>query len=153
MTANFSEGVLIGYRWNDAKSVPSAFPFGYGLTYTEFKFHSFHAAYLSNGDVKVTFKIRNIGKRTAAALPQLYVGFKSLLPVVRQLRGFQKVQLEPGHQSTVSFDLSTEDWSFYDEADGRWASAMEKGEHITVSVGASSADLKWHKDIVLKEVN
>jgi len=124
LTANFSEGVLVGYRWNDAVGVPSAFPFGFGLTYTNFKWHDFELSYQS-GMVKVMLKVTNVGERAGAAVPQIYLGFPSLKPVLRQLRGFQKVQVPKGGETSVAFFLSEEDWSFYDDAAKRWRSAAE----------------------------
>jgi len=146
LQANFSEGVLVGYRWNDAKEVPSAFAFGHGLTYTEFEFADFEAK-CNDGKASVSLKIKNKGSRDGAAVPQVYVGFPSLKPALRQLRGFKKVQVPAGKSASVSFPLTDKDWSFFDEKSNAWVSALEKGETITVSVGTSSTDLKWHGDL------
>lgn len=142
LVANFSEGVLVGYRWNDAMGVPSAFPFGFGLSYTSFEFTDFQVSNHA-GKVKVTLMVSNTGGRDGAAVPQLYVGFPSLKPALRQLRSFQKVEVPAGGATSVAFFLSEQDWSFYDEQAGKWASASEKGEDITLSVGTSSAELVW----------
>jgi len=139
LIANFSEDVLVGYRWNIAKKVPSAFPFGFGLSYSSFEFEDLTAS-CSNGMGSVTLKISNTGSLEDVAVPQVYVGFPSLAPVVRQLRGFDKVKVAPGATADVVFVLQEEDWSFYDEKAGAWASAADKGEKITVTVGTSSAD-------------
>jgi beta-glucosidase len=144
MTANFSEGVLIGYRWNDAVGVPSAFPFGYGLTYTEFEFTSQNVL-CSKERAVVTMTVKNIGWREDAAVPQLYVSFPSLRPIVRQLRGFQKVDVEKDGEVNIAFFLGPEDWSYYDVAAQEWVSAVSKGENITVSLGSSSTDLPWNR--------
>lgn len=143
MTAQFSEGVLVGYRWNDAKKVPAAFAFGFGLTYTSFKFQDFKVK-CEKGWALVSLNIANVGDRDGAAVPQLYVGFPSLQPVLRQLRGFQKVQVGKGGKVLVAFWLSAQDWSYYDEGAQKWMSAAAKGEAVTVSVGSSSVDLDWH---------
>jgi beta-glucosidase len=144
MTANFSEGVLIGYRWNDAMGVPSAFPFGYGLTYTEFEFTNQNVL-CSKERAVVSMTVKNIGWREGTAVPQLYVSFPSLRPVVRQLRGFQKVFVEKDGEVNVAFFLGPEDWSYYDVAAQAWVSAASKGENITVSLGSSSTDLPWNR--------
>jgi len=144
MTANFSEGVLIGYRWNDAVGVPSAFPFGHGLTYTEFEFTNQNVL-CSKERAVVTVTVKNIGWREGAAVPQLYVSFPSLKPIVRQLRGFQKVHVEKDGEVNVAFFLGPEDWSYYDVAAQAWVSAVSKGESITVSLGSSSTDLPWNR--------
>jgi len=143
LLANFSEGVLVGYRWNDAKKKPSAFPFGFGLTYTEFKFSDFKVA-CGQGMATVSVKVENTGGRGAFAVPQVYVGFPSLKPVVRQLKGFQKVWVDKNQDRTVYFLLGPDAWSFYDETVMRWESAALRGEKITVSVGSSSGHLDWH---------
>jgi len=142
MTTNFSEGTLVGYRWNDAKDVPSAFPFGSGMDYTSFEFSGF-AVECKLGRPLVTMKVHNVGKRAGHAVPLLFVGFPSLAPVQKQLRGFQKVFVAPGKSQKVAFHLDTPDWSFYDEKAGRWSTATERGETITASVGSTSADMDW----------
>lgn len=147
MTAKWSEGVLVGYRWNDANLIPSAFPFGFGLGYTSFEFWNFQATCDGQQKALVTMQVANIGSRAGAAVPQLYVGFPSLSPALRQLRGFQKVLLQPGEEGTLTFELGSEDWSTWDEATQRWMSAVGKGEVVTVSVGTSSADLLWSQDL------
>jgi len=147
MTANFSEGTLVGYRWNDAKGVASAYPFGYGLTYTTFTYSDFEAKCAGDNSIVVSFNVTNVGKRAGSVVPQLYVGFDSLKPVVRQLRGFKKIQLDPHFRSAVTFGLSEEDWSYFDERVDAWKSAASKGEKVTISVGDSSGDLKYNKTL------
>lgn len=152
MTTQWSEGVLVGYRWNDAMNKPSAFPFGFGLSYTSFDFSGFEAA-CNGGKATVSLSVANTGTHSGAAVPQLYVGFPSLKPAVRQLRGFRKVQLKVGEKFEVSFALGESDWSFWDEMTQAWQSALTKGEAITVSVGVSSADLLWSKVLVCSDAN
>jgi len=144
LKSDMSEGVLVGYRWNDAKEHPAAFPFGFGLAYTTFEYSGFHAA-CNVGDTgaKVMVTVKNIGDREGAAVPQVYVGFKSLQPVLRQLRGFAKLHLQPGAAKEVTFQLWDEDWRMFEESSQRWRTAIELGEVVEVSVGTSSADLLW----------
>jgi beta-glucosidase len=152
MTAHFTEGVLVGYRWNDAMNVSSAFSFGFGLTYTDFTFEGFRAKCVGD-KVQVDLNVTNTGSRDGAAVPQLYVGFPSLLPTLRQLRAFSKVQVEARGTVPVSFTLGPSDWSFFDEKSLSWKSAMaDKGEAITVSVGSSSSELFWHQEVACREV-
>lgn len=147
MTAAWTEGVLVGYRWNDAKQKPSALPFGFGLAYTTFKFEHFAADCKGPIKARISFQVVNTGRREGVAVPQLYVGFRSLRPVVRQLRGFKKVRVSPGAATIVSFDLDERDWRVWDEAMHAWASAVDRGEVVTVSVGTSSADIQWSHDL------
>lgn len=150
MTAKFSEGVLVGYRWNDAVGTPAAFPFGFGLAYTKFDFRNFNSRCLQGGKVEVSFTVANTGTRSGAVVPQLYVGFPSLQPAKRQLRRFQKLQVASGASTDVVLILSEEDWSFYDVDGQKWSSAAVKREEVTVSVGTSSADLLWHHTLSFK---
>merc|ERR1711972_453890 len=92
---------------------------------------------------EVSLTVENIGARDGSAVPQLYVSFESLQPVVRQLRGFKKVRVPSGGKALVNFELDEEDWSFYDEKEQKWVSAVKKGEAVTLSLGSSSADLSW----------
>jgi beta-glucosidase len=144
LTANFSEGVLVGYRWNDAKGIPAAFPFGFGLAYTSFHYSNFEARCLRGGRAEVSFTIANNGSRAGAAVPQLYVSFPSMWPAVRQLRRFEKVQVPSGGSIEVVFHLDEVDWSFYDTQAKKWTSAVAVGERVTVAVGSSSAHLLWN---------
>merc|ERR1712232_244347 len=97
--------------------------------------------------VAVHLKVRNIGSVDGSAVPQLYISFDSLKPVVRQLRGFLKVPVPQGGYADATFVLDSDDWSFYDEASGRWKSAIAEGNVVTVSVGSSSADLNWNSPL------
>jgi beta-glucosidase len=146
MTAKFSEGTLVGYRWNDAKKVKAAFPFGFGLDYTEFSYDNF---WVDCGEDAVAVKVTvsNVGGRDGTAVPQAYVQFDQLRPAVRQLRGFRKVVLPAGGKAEVTFVLREEDWRFYDASAGKWKSAVKEGDFITVHVGSSSADLLWKETL------
>lgn len=147
LQANFSEGVLIGYRWNDAMKVPSAYPFGFGLTYTTFELKDFSAECDGDDQVTVSLKVANTGSRLDAAVPQVYIGFPSLKPALRQLRAFKKVWVEAGKTADLTFSLGPKDWRYYDKEQAKWVTATEKGEHVTISVGTSSTDLQWHKTL------
>merc|ERR1711879_206508 len=108
----FSEAVLVGYRWNNARGVPSAFPFGYGLSYTEFHFYDFkYEVNCLDETARLSLKVANVGSRHGTAVPQLYIGFPSLAPVVRQLRAFEKVLVLADSAVDVVFLLGSEDWS------------------------------------------
>lgn len=142
MVAQFTDGVLVGYRWHDAKSQPAAFPFGFGLTYTDFKMDGFEAT-CAGGQATVTIQVTNTGSREGTAVPQVYVGYPSMQPALRTLKGFEKVVVPPGGASTVTINLAGEAFQHWDEANGGWVSAAAMGEQITISAGSSSADLPF----------
>ena len=131
---NFSEGTLVGYRWNDAMDIPSAFPFGYGLAYTTFNYSGFTARCAKDA-ILVSGDLTNTGDRDGSVVPQLYVGFPSLKPVLRQLRGFQKVNLSHGEATRVTFKVKEEDWSYFDEKTDAWCISME----VLQSSGSTSS--------------
>jgi len=144
MVTQWSEGVLVGYRWNDAMDTRAAYPFGFGLTYTAFVYDNFAAQCTPGAEAAVvSFRVANMGPVAGAAVPQLYVSFPSLRPALRQLRGFQKAFLKPSESGLVQFALSPMDWRFWSEASQSWESAAAKGEPITVYVGTSSAEFAW----------
>jgi beta-glucosidase len=119
----YKEGVLVGYRWFDANALQPAFPFGFGLSYTNFSYRRLRIAATPAG-VSVSATITNVGRRSGAAVPQLYVGLPSL-PGVRQpptqLKAFEKVTLAPRHSAQVSFNLDFRALSYWDTATRTWS--------------------------------
>lgn len=132
----FSEGVLVGYRHYDAKGIAPRYPFGYGLSYTSFRYGGLKVTPTS---VRVT--VTNTGARTGAAVPQLYLGLPA--PNVttpqppRQLKGFQKLTLAPGASSTVTFPITDRSLAYWDTAANGWKVAPGC---YRVQVGGSSRD-------------
>ena len=143
VTADYREGVYVGYRWYDARRMPVRWPFGHGLSYTGFVYK---AAALSadtmdeNGSVTVTVTVRNTGARPGKEVVQLYIadetGTTGRPP--KELRHFAKVALEPGEEKQVSFTLTARDLSYYDEKMGGWYAAS--GDY-TVLIGHSSRNI------------
>jgi beta-glucosidase len=118
------------------------YPFGYGLGYTNFEYSNLHiepAEIHAGGEARVTVDVKNTGSRAGVETAQLYIHEK-YAPVsvpVKQLRGFERVQLEPGSTKTVSFKLTPEDLQLLD-IDLRWRVAPGDFE---IMVGKSSADI------------
>jgi beta-glucosidase len=117
---DYSEGVDVGYRWYEADGVTPLFPFGFGLSYTHFAFSDLQTA-TDGPDVDVRATITNTGSYAGADVVQLYVGDPpSTGEPPRQLRGFQRVQLQPGEHRTVEFTLTPGDLAVWDSAAGSW---------------------------------
>ena len=131
--ALYQEGVYVGYRYYDKAGVPVRWPFGFGLSYTEFSYSDLTV----NGDT-VSVTVRNTGKRAGAEVVQLYLYAPQdgLHRPLRELKGFQKIFLEPGQRQTVAFSLT--DRSFALWADG-W---KVPGGTYTVQIDNLSADLE-----------
>lgn len=132
----YREGLYVGYRYYQTAGVPVAFPFGYGLSYTSFAYSNLQAA--SNG---VTLTVTNTGKRAGAEIVQLYVA-KPRAEVFRpaqELKGFAKVQLQPGESKTVTIPLDDKAFRYWNTKTDSWE--VEGGSY-ELRVGASSADIR-----------
>lgn len=131
----YNEGIYVGYRWYEKKEIEPLFPFGFGLSYTTFEFSDLK---LSGTDsVTVSVQVKNTGSVEGAEVVQLYIQDvqASVDRPVKELKGFQKVNLKPGEAKTVSMQLTRAYFSFWDEAFKAWKA--EPGE-FTIRVGDSS---------------
>jgi len=129
-----------GYRWFDAKGIEPLFPFGFGLSYTEFKYSNIRLSSKSigkSGKILVSVDITNIGKVSGEEVAQIYVGYKGskVERPVKDLKGFQRVYLEPGETKTLSFELKAQELAYYNASASRWD--VEEIEYL-VYVGPNS---------------
>lgn len=138
----YSEGLLVGYRWYEAKGITPLFPFGFGLSYTTFSFSNLSVtpSSLSSGDTAtVSVDVTNTGPVTGAETVQAYVGDPSSTgEPPEQLKGFDKVTLTPGQTTPVSISLGPQSFSVWDSTQQAW---VETPGQYTVMVGDSSANL------------
>jgi beta-glucosidase len=139
--STYSEKLLIGYRWYQAKSIKPLFPFGYGKSYTSFAFSGLTVT-PNGGGATVSVKVTNTGSRSGAEVAQAYVTFPSAAgePPI-QLKAFGKVFLKPGQSSRVTFELDRRAFSIWK---GSW---VVKPGCYRVRVGNSSANLPLSKSI------
>ena len=144
----YREGLFMGYRGYDRSGVQPLFPFGYGLSYTSFEYSDINITE-DGEEFVVTFNLTNVGRRSGAEVAQLYVTDEqcSLVRPVKELKGFEKVYLEPGQTKTVSIRLDEEAFRFYSPVKHDWV--VEPGRFI-VSVGSSSADIRLRSSLVVK---
>lgn len=145
----YGEGVLVGYRWYDARELDVAYPFGHGLSYTSFAYSDVTATVSGTGadaavDVRVT--VTNTGDRTGAEVVQVYVRDPeaAVLRPVRELKGFAKVVLEPGASQEVAIALDSRALSYWHPGLHRW---VVEGGTFVVEVGASSRDLRGSAEL------
>ncbi len=145
--AEHSEGVFIGYRWFDENNVEPAYPFGFGLSYTDFSMEGLSVSSRADGGYSVQATISNTGDRAGWAVPQLYVGLPSPSAEVLQppvaLKGFQKLRLEAGASRQLSFELNQRDLSYWDTGSGAWVVAPGC---YRIMLGQSSRDLSLQVD-------
>ena len=136
----YSEGVDVGYRWYDAKDVAPLFPFGFGLSYTRFAFsHLSVSRPATDGtqDVRVSAVVTNTGHRSGSEVAQLYLGDPpGTGEPPRQLAGFQRVSLAPGASARVSFAITPQQESWWDDSANGWT---QTAGQYQVYVGDSSA--------------
>ena len=141
VTVHYSEGLKVGYRAYQSHGVAPLFPFGYGLSYTSFRFSDLKTAkQQGRAHVTVSFRVANIGKRAGAEVAQLYLGFPPIAegnePSL-QLKGFSKVMLNPGESKIIKLQLDQRAFSFWSASGHAWQ--MAPGT-FHVMVGDSSAN-------------
>ncbi|MFA4053392.1 glycoside hydrolase family 3 C-terminal domain-containing protein [Duncaniella muris] len=140
----YLEDILVGYRWHDTKKIPAFYPFGHGLSYTDFKYGKASAsAKTISGDqnLTITIPVRNTGSVEGKEVVQLYIGDESasVLRPLKELKGFEKISLKPGEEKAVTFTVKPDDLKFYDDKTGSWRAEPGK---FKAYIGSSSADIR-----------
>lgn len=140
----YKEGIYVGYRWFDTKGVEPQFPFGFGLSYTTFKYGRPRLSADSmdaGGKITLTVDVTNTGSRKGKETVQLYIGDEeaSVDRPDKELKGFEKVELEPGQTKTVRFDITAEMLSFWSDKTHGWTA--EPGR-FKAYVCASQTDVR-----------
>lgn len=150
--ADYREGVFVGYRYYDKKEMDVLFPFGHGLSYTTFEYSNLRLSaseITDKGTLTVTVTVTNTGSREGKTVVQLYVGDdkSTVLRPVRELKGFEKVALEPGESKEVSFTLDKRSFAYWNEQIHDWH--VETGD-FTIQVGQSSRDISLTGTVTVK---
>jgi beta-glucosidase len=148
----YREDVLVGYRWHDTKKIPALFPFGHGLSYTSFTYGkpSLSATEISEGgNIAITVNVKNSGDRKGKEVVQLYIGDEkaSVVRPLKELKHFQKIELEAGESQDVTFNISVDDLKFYDESVAGWRAEAGK---FRAYIGSSSTDIRAVAAFLLK---
>jgi beta-glucosidase len=140
---SYGERLYVGYRYYDARDIPVSYPFGHGLSYTDFAYSGLQAAVDGEGEdavVRLELTVTNTGPVAGKEVIQVYVGAvaSSVDRPVRELKAFTKVELAPGQSARPEFELRARDLSFFSPVHGRWV--LEGGD-FEISAGGSSRDL------------
>lgn len=151
-TAVYSEGIFVGYRYYDKKKMDVLFPFGYGLSYTTFEYKNLTVSSESIKDtdeITVTVDVTNTGSVFGKEVVQLYVSDSesTVFRPVRELKGFEKVSLNPGETKTVSFTLSKRAFAYWNTSISNWH--VETGA-FRIQIGKSSRDIVLEKEIFVQ---
>ncbi|HQQ02833.1 MAG TPA: glycoside hydrolase family 3 C-terminal domain-containing protein [Bacteroidales bacterium] len=138
--AHYSEGIYVGYRYYEKNRIQPAFPFGFGLSYTEFEYTNMQVEPLSKDSCLVSIDIKNIGQMTGTEIVQIYVvpPDASNRPL-KELKGFAAVTLRPGENQNVRIILNPRSFSYYDQTQGKWV--IQSGKY-TILASSSSVDTR-----------
>jgi len=142
--AYYSEELLVGYRWFDAKNIKPMFPFGHGLTYTAFQYSDIQTdktKYAPNETIKVSLNVTNTGNREADEVVQVYIhrlNGKVFWPL-KELKAFDRVSLKAGEKKNLTLEIPVKNLRYWDEAKYDWI--LERGT-IEILAGASSGDIR-----------
>ncbi len=143
-TVEYREGIYVGYRYYDKRGVNVRFPFGHGLTYTTFEYANLRLDKVQMKDTETltaSVDVTNTGRVAAKEIVQFYVSpaHAGISRPVKELRGFEKVYLEPGETKTVTVELPPRAFAYYETAIADWF--VEPGAYAVLAA-ASSADVR-----------
>jgi len=146
----YTEGVFVGYRGYDKSGIKPLFPFGFGLSYTNFAYKNLTISPASaSGDVEIHFDVTNTGTRTGAEIAEVYVGdhHSSVPRPMKELKGFSKVTLGAGETKPVTVILNHRAFSYYNVKKNGWT--VEPGD-FDVYVARSSAQTELSGKVTLQ---
>ena len=138
-TAEYRESIYVGYRYYEKNRIDVMYPFGYGLSYTQFQYSN-----LVLNEKGATFKLKNIGKVKGKEVAQMYIGLEKskIFRPVKELKGFIKVELEPGEEKEVFIPFDDYSFRYFNVETNKWE--IEEGDY-DIYIGASSSDI-WLKE-------
>jgi beta-glucosidase len=147
----YGERMFVGYRYYDKRNIEPLFPFGHGLSYTDFAYSNLKLSstdITENDQLQVTLTVTNTGKVKGKEVIQLYVGDKesTVQRPIQELKAFDKIELEPGESKEVSLTLNNRDFSYYSKVYDRWLA--ESGE-FDILIGSSSRDIRLKESLNL----
>lgn len=152
LKVEYKEGILVGYRWFDTKKIEPMYCFGYGLSYTNYKYADLHTgktSYTKAENITATIKVTNTGKYAGKETVQLYIS-KPNSPVERaekELKAFKKVSIAAGKTANVTLSIPVKDLAYFDNKTNKWI--VEPGNY-TLLASASSRDIKGTASVVVK---
>ena len=142
-SVTYKEGILVGYRWFDTKKIEPLYPFGFGLSYTNFEISDLKTdkpSYLLDDNIEVSFSIKNAGNTDGKEVAQLYVSnpTSSVEKAAQELKGFKKVFVKSGDSKNVTITLPIKELAYYSEVKKEWV--VEPGTY-NLKIGKSSRDI------------
>lgn len=145
-TSEYREGLFVGYRYFDTAQKPVLYPFGYGLSYTQFRYSDLKI----DGDT-VSFSVENTGKMSGAEVAQLYIAPKTngTFRPAQELKGFVRITLAPNEKKRAEITLTDRSFALWSTKHNDWV--VESGEY-EILVGASSRDIRLHGTVTRKGI-
>jgi len=145
----YTEGLFVGYRYYEKKEIKPLFPFGFGLSYTQFEYSDIkvdNSEMKNNETLQVSFKVKNIGTMKGKEIAQLYVAKPQtkIIRPLKELKGFTKIELDPGQEKAVTIELSKRSFAYYNTTIKDWH--VESGNHHII-IGASSDDIRLQTSV------
>ena len=139
----YKEGIFVGYRYFDTKNIEPLFPFGYGLSYTDFTYENIKLnskKLMKDRLLEISMNLSNTGSVVGSEVVQLYISapISSVDRPLKELKGFKKVRLEPRERVSMKFQIKPEDLAYFDESSSNWK--IENGKY-KVLIGSSSRDI------------
>lgn len=151
VSVEYKEGIYVGYRYYDTAKKDVLFPFGHGLSYTNFEYSNLRIDQSEiniNNDTKISikFNIKNIGEMAGKEIAQLYISQKDphIFKAEKELKGFEKIFLNPNEEKQITITLDKRSFAYYNVEKQDWA--VESGEY-TILIGKSSRDIVLSKTI------
>lgn len=151
----YNEGIFVGYRYYDKKKMEVLFPFGHGLSYTEFKYMNMRLEkkrIKDNDKIKISADIKNIGSVSGKEVVELYISDDNdaVLRPEKELKDFCKIELEPEETKTVEFLLDKRSFAYFNSDIMDWAVTTGK---YRVMLGSSSRDIRLEQDIEIESTD
>lgn len=149
----YNEGIFIGYRYYETKKLEPLFPFGYGLSYTEFAYSNLKLdkhEMTDSDTLTVSVDVENVGRAAGKEVVQLYVAPQKakMIRPVRELKGFEKIELQPGEKKTVTFELSKRAFAYWDVPAHDWK--VEKAG-FGIEICKNSHEVILRDEVTVKE--
>ena len=148
LTVEYNERIFVGYRYYDMHPEEIVYPFGHGLSYTNFNYSNIDVSE-KNDTLEISFEIKNTGDIDGAEIAEVYVGdpISTVKRPIKELKAFEKVFLKPGETKKVTLNVDIRDIGYYNVVLKDWIT--EPGKYV-IYVGSSSRDIRLEKSIVLK---
>tara|TARA_R110002050_G_scaffold53118_2_gene120830 strand:- start:63959 stop:66214 length:2256 start_codon:yes stop_codon:yes gene_type:complete len=151
-SVTYTEGILVGYRWFDTKNIEPLYPFGYGLSYTNFEFSDLKTdkeSYSENEIIEVTFNIKNAGDVDGKEVAQLYISDPEsyVEKAAQELKGFKKVFVKSDASENVIIQVPVKELAYYNEVKKEWL--VELGVY-NIKIGNASRGIKKEIQITIE---